>query len=357
MQQAHWFFGRDEQRMELLSRLRHSHFLAVVGNSGSGKSSLVRAGLLPGLYGGFMDRSGSRWRIVDTRPGGDPIGRLATALDKPGVLSESGMQEDEMSFTEVNLRRSALGLVELAKEARLPENERLLILVDQFEELFRFVDETQQTEQAANDASVFVKLLLAATEQTDVPIYVVLTMRTDYLGDCARFRDLPEAINEGQYLIPSLTRSQRREAIIGPAAVQGISLTPTLLNRLLNDVGDIPDHLPILQHALMRTWDHWQQSKPDDTEISLEHYEQIGGMAKALWQHAEAIFNGLSNGVTEQIGIRRQHITEKLFKCLCEESDTGQHVRRLASLQEIVAITEAEVSDVVEVIDVFRQPH
>ena len=357
MQQAHLFFGRDEQRMELLSRLRQSHFLAVVGNSGSGKSSLVRAGLLPGLYGGFMDRSGSRWRIADTRPGGDPLGRLAAALDKPGVLSETGVLEDEMSFTEVNLRRSALGLVELVKEARLPENERLLILVDQFEELFRFIDETQQTEQAANDASVFVKLLLAAAEQTDVPIYVVMTMRTDYLGDCARFQDFPEAINKGQYLIPRLIRSQRREAIVGPAAVQGVTLSPILLNRLLNDVGDIPDHLPILQHALMRTWYHWQQTDPEDTEIRLEHYVQIGGMSEALLQHAEAIYNGLCEGVSEQVGKRRQLIAEKLFKCLTEESDTSQQVRRLAILQEIVDITEAEVSDVVDVIDAFRHPN
>lgn len=87
-------------------------------------------------------------------------------------------------------------------------------------------------------------------------------MRSDYLGDCAQFWDLPEAINDGQYLIPRMTREQRRAAITGPVAVGGAKITPQLVNRLLNDVGDNPDQLPILQHALLRTWEKWQADYP-----------------------------------------------------------------------------------------------
>ncbi len=355
-EEAHLFFGRDEQRNELLNRLRSSRFLAVVGTSGSGKSSLVRAGLLPGLHAGFMDRAGTRWRIADTRPGGNPIGRLAAALDKAGVLRDRELGENELSFTETSLRRSAHGLVTAVKEAHLPEHQRLLVLVDQFEELFRFVDETDQAVDAANDASAFVKLLLAAVHQDEVPIYVVLTMRTDYLGDCARFRNLPEAINEGQYLIPRLTRSQRREAIIGPAAIQNVHFSPILLNRLLNDVGDNPDQLPILQHALMRTWGNWHDSAPEDSEIMLNHYEEIGGMSSALSRHAESIYQGLARGLSKQNGERRKLIAEKMFKCLTEETETNHQVRRLATLKEIARSARAEIDEVKSIVDEFREP-
>jgi hypothetical protein len=133
------------------------------------------------------------------------------------------------------------------------------------------------------------KLFLEAIRQKSAPIYVVLTMRADYLGDCAQFRNLPEAINEGQYLIPRMTREQLRAAITGPVAVGGAcgdtgagKITPRLVNRLLNDVGDHPDQLPILQQALTRTWDYWAQHRKDDEPIDLHHYEAIGSMAKAL---------------------------------------------------------------------------
>ena len=135
--------------------------------------------------------------------------------------------------------------------------ESLLVVVDQFEELFRFKQQAQSLE-AEDEAAAFVKLLLAAVGQRDVPIFGVLTMRSDFLGDCTQFRDLPEALNNSQYLIPRLTRDQLRRAIEGPVAVGGGAIAPQLTNRLLNDVGDNPDQLPILQHALMRTWDHWE---------------------------------------------------------------------------------------------------
>ncbi len=350
--ETHLFFGRDEQRTELLCRLRKSRFLAVVGTSGSGKSSLVRAGLLPGLYGGFMAGGASRWRIVDTRPGGDPIGRLANALDSTDGLRPD--DDDDISFTEAALRRTSLGLINVVKEARLPPGERVLVLVDQFEELFRFVD-TAKTDRVRDDASAFVKLLLAAAEQDDVPIYVVITMRSDFLGDCARFRDLPEAINDGQYLIPRLTRDQRREAITGPASVCGTTLSPTLVNRLLNDVGDTPDQLPILQHALMRTFDRWQVKHPDADTIDLDDYEDVGGMSHALSRHADAVFKGLGDGVDVEERRRRWHIAEKLFKCITDMGKRGRKVRRLARLEDIAAVAKVSVAEVADVIEAFRQ--
>ncbi len=135
------FFGREGQSDELIARLQRSHFLAVVGTSGSGKSSLVRAGLLPALRGGMMAGAGSGWRIAIMRPGSDPIGNLAGTLAETDVLSEAGgglPPAEAEAVIEAILRRGSLGLVDVVRQARLSEQEKLLIVVDQFEELFRF---------------------------------------------------------------------------------------------------------------------------------------------------------------------------------------------------------------------------
>src|SRR5256885_86820 len=105
--------------------------------------------------------------------------------------------------------------------------------------------------------AAFVNLLLTASAQAECPIYVTITMRSDYLGDCSEIPGLAEAVNEGEYLIPRLGRDQKRDAIEKPIGVGGAKIAPLLVQRLLNDVGDDPDQLPVLQHALMRMWETW----------------------------------------------------------------------------------------------------
>jgi len=348
MEEYHLFFGRDGQSDELLKRLQQTHFVAVVGTSGSGKSSLIRAGLLPALYGGLMAGAGSTWQIVIMRPGHDPLGNLAYELAKIGVLSENSPDpEIQHTFIETALRRSALGLVDVLRQSRNFAPENLLVVVDQFEELFRFKEVSHQT-RATDDAAQFVKLLLTASAQTEVPIYVVLTMRSDFLGDCSQFVGLPEAINQAQYLIPRMSRDERNAAITGPIKVAGGDITLPLVNRLLNDVGDNPDQLPILQHALMRTWNYWSNHRRNGQPIGLEDYEAIGAMSEALSQHAEEARAELKDE-------RSQTIAEKLFKRLTERGIDNREIRRPTRLAEICAVAAARPEEVVAVIDVFRR--
>ncbi|MGJ3252660.1 MAG: hypothetical protein ACFE0J_16250, partial [Elainellaceae cyanobacterium] len=345
--QSHLFFGRDGQTDEILKRLRQHKFLAIVGTSGSGKSSLVRAGLLPSLHSGFMVQAGSSWRVAVMRPGDSPIANLSQALNDPEVFGVEGDDAHLYAlFTETTLRRGALGLVEVTQQARMSPYENLLVVVDQFEELFRF-KQSLQNKDAGDEASAFVKLLLAATQQDTVPIYVVLTMRSDFLGDCSQFRDLPEALNDSQYLVPRMTRDQRQSAIEGPVAVGGATIAPRLVNRLLNDMGDNPDQLPILQHALMRTWDVWEQDHAPDEPIDLRHYDATGGMAKALSNHADEIYHGLSDD-------RSRHICELMFKRLTEKASDGRGIRRPTRIQEICAVAGATPAEVIAVANAFR---
>jgi WD40 repeat protein/energy-coupling factor transporter ATP-binding protein EcfA2 len=356
--ETHLFFGRDGQSSELIRRLKRTRFLAVVGTSGSGKSSLVRAGLLPALQGGLMASAGSDWRIAIMRPGVNPIGNLANSLATSNVLGTGDETQAEMqaALAETTLRRSSLGLIELVRRARkkLDNNgqplfhdyENLLVVVDQFEELFRF-KQLIEDENSTEDAAAFVKLLLEAVRQQDEKIYVVLTMRSDFLGDCAQFFELPEAINDGQYLIPRMTRDERREAITGPVAVGHGAMTEPLVNQLLNDVGDNPDQLPILQHALMRTWDYWLGHRRNGEAIDLDDYNAIGGMAEALSLHADEAY--------EELNAEQKVIAEKLFKGLTEKGADNREIRRPMELQEICKVTNASEAEVIAVIEVFRR--
>jgi WD40 repeat protein len=352
------FFGRDGQSSELIRRLKRTRFLAVVGTSGSGKSSLVRAGLLPALQGGLMASAGSDWRIAILRPGVNPIGNLANSVVASNVFGTGDEKQAEMqaALAETTLRRSSLGLIELVRRARakLDSNgqplfhdyENLLVVVDQFEELFRF-KQLIEDENSKEDAAAFVKLLLEAVRQEDEKIYVVLTMRSDFLGDCAQFFELPEAINDGQYLIPRMTRDERREAITGPVAVGHGAMTEPLVNQLLNDVGDNPDQLPILQHALMRTWDYWLGRRRDGEAIDLADYNAIGGMTEALSLHADEAY--------EELSAEQKAIAEKLFKGLTEKGADNREIRRPMELREICKIANASEAEVIAVIEIFRR--
>lgn len=348
-EEDHLFFGREARIDEILTRLRRSRFLSVVGTSGSGKSSLIRSGLIPSLHSGMMATAGSSWRIAIFRPGEDPIGNLAEALNSPDVIGQSDEARDtNKAFLEVTLRRSQTGLVEAIRQARIPAHENILIIADQFEELFRFKN-SRQLRESHDDAIAFVKLLLNAVSQQQIPIYVVITMRSDFIGNCTEFDGLTEAINDGQYLVPRMDRDERRSAITGPVAVGGAEISPRLVLRLLNDVGDDPDQLPILQHAMMRTWEYWQHNHVEGEPIDLSHYEAIGTMAEALSRHAEETF--LELGTAE-----RKLIAEKMFKALTDRGSDARGVRSPRRLEELCALTGASQADVISVIDVFRRP-
>ncbi|HEX6046148.1 MAG TPA: hypothetical protein VFZ22_16770 [Pyrinomonadaceae bacterium] len=367
--ESHLFFGRDGQSEQLISKLGRTRFLAVVGTSGSGKSSLVRAGLMPALLGGFMSSAGSNWRIAVARPGNDPVGNLARALNDPAVFG-SDVQENaalQTALAEATLQRGSRGLIDTVRQALMTENENVLVIVDQFEELFRFARVAKDAKYV-NEAAAFVKLLLEAARQRELPIYVVLTMRSDYLGDCSQFWGLPEAINESQYLIPRLTRDQLREAMTGPISVAHGRITPRLVARLLNDVGDDQDQLPVLQHLLMRIWDEAKEKRLyiETTEngktVRIPHKnvhhgdaldvcccDAVEGMARALSVHADEAFNELPND-------RSRQVAESIFKALTEKGTDNREIRRPVTLGELSAVVDASESEIVTVIETFRRP-
>ena len=350
--EEHLFFGRENQVDAMVNKLGDTRFLAVIGTSGSGKSSLVNCGLRPALRQGLLARAGTAWRMAQFRPGNDPVGAMARALAQDGVLfreqAAAGLSLAEI--IETTLRMSKLGLIDICEQAALGEGVNLLVVVDQFEELFRY----QQLEAAglgghgiSEQAFAFVNLLLEVKEHAASRISIVLTMRSDFLGECTQFPGLAEAINAGQYLVPRMTRDERRAAIECPVGVGLAQMSPVLLTRLVNDVGDNPDQLSLLQHALNRTWARWQ-NEGGTGPLDLPHYEAIGTMAHALDQHAERAYAELG-------GARQQEIGERLFKALTDKTDP-RGLRRPTTLSTLCALADATAAEVTDVIDVFRKP-
>ncbi len=357
--EADIFFGREEQTDQLLEKLNENRFLAIVGVSGCGKSSLAKAGMVSALKTGFMAPAGTRWRIAVMRPGNHPIKHLAEALYVESVLNlEQNWGSKAIPFLDSTLRRGPLGLVEILRQSPIPPGSNLLILVDQFEELFRFRDAKNMNEQDA-----FIDLLLKTADQREFPVYIVITMRSDYLGDCAIFPGLPETLNTSQYLTPRLNRDQREKAIVGPAHVFCGDIEPSLVNRLLNESGSDPNLLPVLQHVLMRMWsctvpqENYQRRNillEDVPEKNLGHllttsdYEKVGGLTEALSRHADEAYNELND--------EQKRIAEILFRSLCErgtERRDGRHPTAIGIIADQAGVTSDRI---IEIVKIFRKP-
>ena len=342
--EADRFFGRQQQVQALVARLASTPLLAVSGASGCGKSSLVKAGLLQALQRAHQDDGQPAWLPVVMRPGLRPMANLAQALaavlprpvvavDPPPTDDDPAAEPDLRAASLLGqLRLGGLGLVAVVRLARLPADTRVLLVVDQFEELFRLrrlAGLGQGTDPAAelDEASAFVKLLLQAAADPGSQINVVLTLRSDTLGGCADFAGLAEAVSAGSVLVPRLSRNQRKQAITGPVALRGQAIAPRLVQRLLNDVSDDFDDLPVMQHALSRTWQHWaQQPPPADGSphrpIDLEDYLAIGGASDALARHADEARQSL--GPLGEPG----GMVERAFRALTERSAEGSALRR-----------------------------
>ncbi|MES2591570.1 MAG: hypothetical protein V4608_06775 [Bacteroidota bacterium] len=404
-----FFKGREEHIDKIISQLQEKKFLMVTGASGDGKSSLIYAGLIPRSRAGFFKTRFNNWMVVDFRPERAPLSNLAAALNNHLDFKDVNELEEDLSY-------GFSSLAKIYKESKYyldtgsdrfikADNEQkqelknksanLLILIDQFEELFTNSENFNKGKPSLQ-AITLINLIIETTkiaEKENLPIYIVCTMRSDYVGDCAAFKGLPELIVYSQFFVPRLKRQEIHRAILEPAKLSGNKINNRLIERLINELGDGLDQLPILQHALNRIW----KSHMDDgaEEMDIIHCAKVGGLDGGLlpkdqkelfmiWYnqqplfklkilenasltnvlnaHARELFETAVDYCRKHIGqdISREEAKEllrKIFTCLTKIND-ARAVRNRSSILEIKQIIGDNITtSLIEgLVNVYREP-
>jgi hypothetical protein len=332
---ANRFFGREQLTVRVIGRLQRARFLAVIGASGSGKSSLVRAGVIPALKSGGRLSDGSlppsdspHWAYRTFTPGGHPLDTLAAALSEPGALPT------QLDNLRQELARNPQSLV-LAIHSLLARegSSHLLIFVDQLEELFT------QT-RSLEERQAFIQALSAISAEEDPqPVSLVVCLRADFYAQVAQHDALRELISQHQEFIGAMSRNELVDAVVGPLNQGGWKIQEGLVKVILRDVGYEPGALPLLSHALLETW-----KRRRGRTLTLSGYTESGGVDGAIRETAEAVFNGL----TEQ----QRPIARLIFLHLTELTEDAQDTRRRAPFSELItrSTDEATIQAVINIL-------
>lgn len=321
---ARFFFGREALTERLIGKLRlgdpGGRFLAVVGPSGSGKSSLARAGLLASLKQGKVP-GGDTWPVAICKPGAQPLQSLAVGLADAAGLGESPSGIRDL-IRDLAADPSMLHLTTRLALRGVPADRRLVVLIDQFEEIFTLCSE-EKIRRALIDN------LLQAAIANDGQTVVLLTLRADFYGRCATYPDLAEMLSDHQVLIGSITRDELWQTIERPARLAGLTPESGLTDLLLKEIEDQPGCLPLLQHALLQIWERRQARR-----LTVAAYREIGGVTGALERHAEEIFGGFTE--SEREACRR------LFLRLVQVDEAQGATKRRLAREALVSVADPE---------------
>lgn len=285
-----YFKGRDYQVDQITALLEQNKFLMVTGASGEGKSSLIYAGLIPNARAGFFKARYTNWVVADFRPERSPVKNMAAALadkfEKNTATVETELNRGFSSLIDLYTNSAFYtdeddpawkNLSDTEKRDRKRKAANLMVIVDQFEEFFTN-PENYHNEIPSQDSQIVVNLILETARiaiKRNIPVYIVCTMRSDYIGQCSAFRGLPEYIGFSQFFVPRLKRKDLKQVIEEPAILSGNRISQRLIERLVYDIAEGVDQLPILQHALSQVW---RAAANGQEEMDLIHYAMVGGM-------------------------------------------------------------------------------
>ena len=319
IEQSHLFFGRDREINDIIEKLKKEDLIAVVGDSGSGKSSLIKAGVIPKYLNRVLDPEGdSKFHIINTRPARNPFTELSSSISDIGEEFNLDFQSIDQMKKAINKRDSESILNALEYIFKEEENAHLLIYIDQFEELFTLCSDETQKE------FIEVLLHLLNTQSSKLKIKIIFTIRKDYYNLISEYETFFKQIQESKYILRRMSNEQIKECIEKP-------LERTFINKeqisafskaVLHDMGDESSELALLQIALTQTWKH----KKDFDNNLLRSYHEIGEVSGALSKLADDTWKIL-DPVEKQI-------LQYIFIRIVKPSDTGGVIRRLADRDE-----------------------
>jgi len=305
-----FFFGREKFTDELFDMAHQQHLVAVIGASGSGKSSVVFAGLIPKL------REEGTWLIESFRPKSQPFDELALALVRQLEPNLNGVDKTiKVGKLAESLNKGEVKLHQVASQILEDKpNKRFLLVVDQFEELYTQCQDKEQQQS-------FIDTLLLAVNQKSITL--VFTLRADFYGYILSYRPFSDALQQITFKpLGLMSRDELKVAIEQPAKKLGVKLQTHLAERILNDVGQEPGNLPLLEFALTQLWD-----KQKNDELTHQAYDEIGGVKQALVKHTEKIYHKLNETQQQQ--------AQRIFLSLVRLGETTEDTRRVATREEI----------------------
>lgn len=404
-----YFKGREEDIDQATQQLQKNKFLMLTGASGDGKSSLIYAGIIPNARAGFLKSKYTQWCVADFRPERTPFHNLCKSIGKQLNIANTYTVQSELNHgfsAIIDLYKNSKRYIDTnsvtwqsaddaGKAALKRQAANLIILVDQFEEFFTN-PENYHKGVPSRDANLVLNLLLETARialDEDLPIYIVFTMRSDYIGQCAAFRGLPEYIGFSQFFVPRLNRTQLQQVIEEPSVLSGNRITRRLTERLIHDLTEGVDQLPIVQHALNQVWHAADNGKE---EMDLIHYAMVGGMPvnelpdeqvdrfkkwfeglapeiKACY-HKPNLQNVLDTHTNKLYEQAEEYFAQKTGKNISDEDakviikttftcltkiDQSRAVRNRMTLKEITNIIgrpEFGTKEVGDVLNIFREP-
>jgi WD40 repeat protein/serine/threonine protein kinase/DNA-binding SARP family transcriptional activator len=302
---AEHFFGRDALVDELVAAVAEQRLVAVVGPSGIGKSSVVKAGLVPALRKGALPNS-DRWLVADLFPGAYPFEELAASLLRVAVERPDDLVE-ELARDELGIRRAVKRI--------LPPGSELLLVVDQFEELFTLTTDEEMRRR-------FLDGLTALAADPRAPVRVVVTLRADFLDHPLRYPEFGELLGAGMVTVAAPSEDELAEAIERPAATVGVRFEAGLVSHIVADVHDQPGALPLLQYALTELF----SARTSDL-LTLDGYRATGGVVGALGRRAEELY--------ARLDAPAKRACRQVFLRLVSVDPTGQDTRRRVRRREL----------------------
>ena len=332
------FFGRRVLTDELLGQIYNHNFLAVLGPSGSGKSSVVRAGLLHELQQGERRSSTETWRILPIiKPGDSPLRSLAGVFIPEELRSKKKGKVFLDSYVE-DLKQEGLPiLISLIEEEE--HEQPIVLVVDQFEEIFTLCRGSQEKEE---ERKQFLDCLFGAVDALQGNLRLIITLRADFLGKCLEqsYGNLAERIKSNRVDMTPLTEAELDEVICKPAATVGLEVAPYLQQRLKEHIQEAPGSLPLLEYALTELWRDWHRRYTTqaitENQLTFESYDRIGGVAGALENQANAVYESFAESSV------KQGLVQRIFLELVQPGEETEDTRRRVLKQELISDVHSE---------------
>ncbi|HOK27329.1 MAG TPA: hypothetical protein P5320_07745 [Bacteroidales bacterium] len=337
------FFGREGECREIIDKLLKNRFVAVIGNAGSGKTSILQADVIPALKKGVT--TAGNWRIILMTPGINPLGNLADSIAREVAPNKSNYEALRISIADV-LKSNQDGLNRIVNDLIIKKDEHVLIVVDQFEELFRYGKKALGP-YTGNGATAFVNLLMNAVEQQGKKIFLIVAISSEYIPECTRFYRFTQSIiiNRSSVIISEIPAEGLAPIIENPVKTSGAYIDPVLIQKITGEVSDRVIPVALVQHALTRTWDNWQIKGKPQEPLNVSDFEKAGGLDKSVDIHGEEIF--------AELGTREKTVCELLFKTITGKGSGNERIRKPSSAGLIKAVTGCSADELKAVLEAF----